>query len=150
MPDPLKILLVDDDVLLRKLIEDQFKASGEVKILSAESATEGLQRASETNPDFVLLDFKMKDQLTPEQLAENIKKFSKFSPVVIFTGFEQEIKKAASGAAGILKKDGNMRASSLLKSLHSIFFTSGNERLRAIDKKIEALKGIIYAPKEQQ
>lgn len=145
MTQALNILLVDDDEMLRKLITDQLKIAG-VTVNTAISAKDGLEKADKVKPDFILLDFKMSDQRTPEQLAENIEQFQKFAPVVVFTGFKQEIEDGIKGAIGVLSKDGNMRASSLFSSLRSIFFSSDNERLREIDRKIEALKEIIHGP----
>jgi len=55
---PKKILIVEDEVALRTLLEDKFKAEG-LEILSASTGAEGLNLALSNHPDLILLDLVM-------------------------------------------------------------------------------------------
>jgi DNA-binding response OmpR family regulator len=49
------ILLVDDDPLLRTLVEHKLRLRG-FEVISAESGEEGLKQASARRPDVIVLD----------------------------------------------------------------------------------------------
>ena len=57
---PKIILMIDDDINLVKVFKDFFEAKG-YHFKSAYSASEGLKKIKETNPDLIILDVIMED-----------------------------------------------------------------------------------------
>src|SRR6266508_569320 len=58
MPDPLKVLIADDEAALRTLLETQLQFEG-FETLTAADGGEALQVIREQQPDVVLLDVMM-------------------------------------------------------------------------------------------
>ncbi len=58
-----KILIVDDDKDIRKLIEISFKLSGYKSVFEAKNGKEGYEKAKEVKPDLIVMDVKMPGEL---------------------------------------------------------------------------------------
>ena len=54
-----KILIVDDDKDIRKLLEIIFKLSGYKSVFEAVNGKEGIKKAKEVKPDLIVMDVKM-------------------------------------------------------------------------------------------
>ncbi|MCP4650434.1 MAG: response regulator [PVC group bacterium] len=55
---PKKILVVDDEVHVLKLLESRLRANG-YEVITASDGEEGLQKVSSENPDLIILDVVM-------------------------------------------------------------------------------------------
>jgi CheY-like chemotaxis protein len=126
----MKILLIDDDRVLRRVIERILSKAG-YGMITASEGDEGLRLATEANPDLILLDM-MLPKLIGLSVLRILKQNSstKHIPVIVLSGLSQqnEAKLRREGAAGYLEKsdellDGKM--ASLIRAIES----SGNSRV---------------------
>lgn len=85
-----KIVLVEDDISLSKMYEKKFLSSG-YDVLVAHDGLDGLEMATNENPDLVVLDIMLPtlDGLAVfKKLRGNPKTFK--TPVLMLTNFDQE------------------------------------------------------------
>jgi len=83
-----KILVVDDEAALRKLLEASLNANG-YETFSASNGSEGLQKAREERPDLIILDIMMEGQDGTEVgyiLKEDVT--TKDIPIIFLTGLK--------------------------------------------------------------
>ncbi|OGZ67637.1 MAG: hypothetical protein A3C58_00995 [Candidatus Staskawiczbacteria bacterium RIFCSPHIGHO2_02_FULL_34_10] len=98
-----KILVVEDDSKMRKMLVDAFKDSG-FKVEQAENGEEGLKVALDFKPDSILLDLMMPimdgltmlNRLKEEEWGKNI-------PVTILTNSGESSKIAEALEKGVCK-----------------------------------------------
>lgn len=85
-----KILVIDDEMMLREMLKDIFSIAG-YDVITAENGKEGLQKIEQEVPDFVILDGSMPIMDGFETLKE-IRKNPRFInlPVVMFTALSSE------------------------------------------------------------
>jgi HlyD family secretion protein len=86
-----KILVIDDSLLLRKLLIDQLP-SDRFDIYEAGDGATGLAKASEINPDLILLDYVMPGMDGHEvyQALRNQRQFAN-TPVIVMSGRHDEV-----------------------------------------------------------
>jgi two-component system, OmpR family, alkaline phosphatase synthesis response regulator PhoP len=84
------ILLVDDDPLLRTLVEHKLRLRG-FEVISAESGEEGLKQASIKRPDLIVLDA-MLPELDGFEVLQRLKEdeVTQAIPVIMLTARKQE------------------------------------------------------------
>src|SRR5262245_36992172 len=69
--EPLRILLVEDDILLATLLQEVLGAQPDVQLLeTATSAAQGLEAARRLQPDLVLLDIRLPDRSGLDMLKD--------------------------------------------------------------------------------
>jgi two-component system, OmpR family, alkaline phosphatase synthesis response regulator PhoP len=104
--EQMKILLIDDDRMLRRAIERTLGKAG-YNMISAADGEEGLRLATETNPDLIVLDM-MLPKLTGLGVLRTLKqnRLTKQIPVIVLSGLSQhnEAKLRKEGAAAYIKK----------------------------------------------
>jgi DNA-binding response OmpR family regulator len=101
------ILLVDDDPLLRTLVEHKLRLRG-FQVISAESGEEGLRQASAKRPDLIVLDA-MLPELGGFEVLQRLKEdaATQAIPVIMLTARKQEtdvISALSKGARDYLVK----------------------------------------------
>jgi len=100
-----KILIIDDEQEIRKLLGDSLKRHGfEVEI--AFDGQEGLEKVKLTNPDLVLCDISMPG-LSGVEVLKKIKQFNQDIIVIMLTGYgtmESAIECIKLGAYGHIAK----------------------------------------------
>ena len=107
--DPLLILLVEDDPLVRRLFEKAFEANN-FKVVMAEDGLEGLRQARQTKPDVIVLDV-MLPKIDGYKVCRILKSDprSKGIPIILHTARmgdrEQKIGKEAGADAFVVKND---------------------------------------------
>lgn len=85
----IKILIVEDETIVAKDIEQSLRALGYQVLGIAVTGAAALQLAEETAPDLVLMDIKLKGEMDGIATAERIRK--RFDlPVVFLTAFSDE------------------------------------------------------------
>ena len=102
-----KILVIDDEVLLREMLSDIFKIAG-YEVITAENGKEGLEKISSQLPDFVILDASM-PVMDGFEVLKNIRENPKFInlPVMMFSalsGETEQIKGLSLGADDYITK----------------------------------------------
>ncbi|AZV56364.1 response regulator transcription factor [Clostridium sp. AWRP] len=86
-----KILLIDDEVELLKLLETVLKKEGFRRIFKAENGTEGINLCKSEKPDIVVLDIMMPD-MDGFEVCKNIRNFS-FVPVIFLSAKSDDVDK---------------------------------------------------------
>ncbi len=112
-----KILIIDDEKLLRWSLEQNLTKEGYV-VISAESGMKGLKLLSEDQPDIVLLDIHLPD-ISGINILEKIKKEKKHPIVIMITAFgdiETAVKAIKLGAYDFVEKPFNLDKLKILLS----------------------------------
>ena len=87
--DRLKVLVVDDNVHMRKLVTTILQAFGVIQILEADNGERGWAALRESNPDVVILDWVMEGMSGVElirMIRTNPQAPNPFVPVIMLTG----------------------------------------------------------------
>ncbi|HET7084805.1 MAG TPA: response regulator [Rhizomicrobium sp.] len=87
--DRLKVLVVDDNVHMRKLVTTILQAFGVVQILEAENGERAWSLLRESNPDVIILDWVMEGMSGVElirMIRTNPQAPNPFVPVIMLTG----------------------------------------------------------------
>ena len=87
--DRLRVLVVDDNVHMRKLVTTILQAFGVTQIVEAESADRAWQSLRDTNPDVIVLDWVMEGMSGVElvrMIRSNPQAPNPFVPVIMLTG----------------------------------------------------------------
>ncbi len=93
-PTPLvkrKILVIDDSLLLRKLLVDELSGD-RFEVYEAEDGPTGLTKAAEINPDLILLDYIMPN-MDGHEVYKALRKQPQFesTPVIVMSGRHDEV-----------------------------------------------------------
>jgi len=81
-----KILIIDDDPLIRKTLSTHLLKEGK-EIVLAETGEEGIKKYAEIIPELVLLDVRLPD-IDGLEALQRIKKLDKSSTVIIMTAYD--------------------------------------------------------------
>ena len=118
------VLVVDDNVMSRRLLEHSLKRNGHT-VISVESGREGLNAVAREAFDLIFLDLMLED-MDGRQVLAALKAEERFRdiPVVIVTGLEEADVTAecvAAGASSVLHKPvGLATVTELLNNLLSV------------------------------
>jgi|PlaIllAssembly_1097288.scaffolds.fasta_scaffold891668_1 DNA-binding response OmpR family regulator len=126
-----KILLIDDDLKIIKLVESRLKANG-YDVISAKDGKSGIEKAKRESPDLILLDIMM-PEIDGYQVIERLKKEedTKSIPVVMLTAKRdlEDIDKSMNvfGAVGFISKP--FSPAELLQQIKNalVFFGKGGK-----------------------
>ncbi len=86
-----KILLIDDEIELLKLMETVLKKEGFRRISKATNGTDGIKACKMENPDIVVLDVMMPD-IDGFDVCKHIREFS-FVPVIFLSAKSDDVDK---------------------------------------------------------
>lgn len=86
----MKILVVDDDFLVREVLRDTIDHYLEASVIMAGSAEAGLAEFAESWPDVVITDLRMETPDAGLWLAEKIKIMSPVTPVIMISTDQPE------------------------------------------------------------
>ena len=98
-----KVLVVDDEVFVRKMIEVRLKAAG-VAVIEAENGLEALEKASAERPDLIIMDVMM-PKMDGFQACEAIRSDPDISntPILMLTARGQMVDVEKAMALGIIE-----------------------------------------------
>ena len=116
----MKLLIVDDSMLMRKMVERGLAAKNFTLVGAAGDGEEGLRIFKETNPDLVTLDISM-PKMDGITCLEEMLKVNKDAKILMITSQSDRVTGSevmAKGAAGILGKPFN--AEQLLEKVSEI------------------------------
>jgi DNA-binding response OmpR family regulator len=85
-----KILVVDDNEMIRTLFRLSFKKIPEFEVYEAEDGTEGFKRFEELNPDMVFSDIMMPGEIDGISLCKQIKGSVHKCPVILISAKGQQ------------------------------------------------------------
>lgn len=88
--EPVKVLLIEDDVRVRELYELVLKMD-EYQVVTAETGEEGLEKAVSENPDLIFLDIRLPG-MNGLEVLEHLRQDEKTAaiPVVILSNLDDE------------------------------------------------------------
>lgn len=95
-----KILIVDDEDVLRMLIEDTLEDLENVEIHTAENGVEALSRLSSDPYALVILDYMMPEMTGIEVLNELDEELKNTTPIMMLTAKAQEMDRNRAREAG--------------------------------------------------
>lgn len=84
-----RILIVDDDETLRGTLVEQLELHEEFEILTASSASEGIQQAKNDRVDIMVLDVGLPD-MDGREVCRLLRKSGFSSPIVMLTGHDTD------------------------------------------------------------
>ena len=73
MSDAIKILIVEDEIIIAKEIQSSLKALGYPSSFIAQSGEDAIKRAIEVHPDLILMDIMLRGHIDGIQAAERIR-----------------------------------------------------------------------------
>ncbi len=127
----MKILLIDDDRLLRRAIERTLSKAGYNMIVAADGE-EGLRLATEADLNLIVLDM-MLPKMTGLSVLRKLKQdpLTKQIPVIVLSGLSQhnEAKLRKEGAAGYVEKSDEVFDNDLTHLIRAIESILGNTRV---------------------
>lgn len=134
----MKVLIVDDESLIRMDLRDQLESAGHEVVGEGRNGVEALQLGITLQPDLILMDVKMPD-LDGIEAARQIR-HKGIAPVVLLTAYSQSdlVKKAGqSGVYGYLIKP--VREEQLLPTLEMAYHRYKDDmRLKQNISQLEA------------
>jgi len=96
-PAKLTVLVVDDEVQIRRLLKITLEATG-IRVLEADTGRIGLEEAARSHPDAVVLDLGLPD-MSGLEVLKHLREWSKV-PVLVLTVLAAEGDKVAALDAG--------------------------------------------------
>jgi two-component system NtrC family response regulator len=141
-----KILIIDDDISLRRVLEFNLQEEG-YEVVTATSGEEGVQLFGETGPTLVITDMKMPG-MDGMQVLKSIKEHSPETLVIIITAFgavESAVAAMKAGAHDYITKPFNRDTLRLTvaKALRFSGLTRENRRLKDELADREAFRNIV-------
>ena len=118
---PLRVLVVDDDDDIRKLLELSLGALEEVELVGqARDGGEAVEKVEVLRPDIVVMDLMMPN-MDGAQATEMIKRLFPEVVVIGFTAMESDglEKLVRAGATSVIEKTSFPRLMELIKTLRS-------------------------------
>jgi DNA-binding NarL/FixJ family response regulator len=104
----INVAIIEDNVTLRKSLQEIFDASGQVKVVSLlDSCTQIVQEYKHTKPDIALVDIGLKNNESGIDCVQTIRQYFPEIRILMFTVFEDDDKifdSICAGASGYLLK----------------------------------------------
>jgi two-component system phosphate regulon response regulator PhoB len=100
-----KILVVDDNEMIRTLFRLSFKKIPRIEVYEAQDGTEGFKRFEELNPDMVFSDIMMPGDIDGISLCKQIKGSVHKCPVILISakGQQKDIDLGMAAGADVYK-----------------------------------------------
>lgn len=98
-----KVLVVDDEVFIRKMIEVRLKTAG-ITVIEAENGVDAVEKTISERPDLIIMDVMM-PKMDGFQACEAIRSNTEISgtPILMLTARGQQIDLEKAMALGILE-----------------------------------------------
>ena len=103
MSDPLRVLIVEDEVMLAMAMEDLLEDAGHTVVGTAASKAEAIAAADATRPDLVFVDIHLLDGPTGLDIAQHLRGINE-TVVVFMTANAKKVPDDFVGAMGIIAK----------------------------------------------
>ena len=103
MSNPLRVLIVEDEVMLAMAMEDLLADAGHIVVGTAASKADAIAVADATKPDLVFLDIHLLDGPTGLHVAEHLRN-ADGTMVVFMTANARKVPDDFIGAMGVIAK----------------------------------------------
>lgn len=121
MPEPIRILIVDDHAVVRKGLAMVLRLEPDLEVVGeAENGRAGLAAAQRLNPDIALVDLVM-PEMDGRQMALTLRKANPGIKVMMLTGTEVDdrvFELVAAGIEGYVLK--NIEPGELVRAIHGV------------------------------
>ncbi|MBI5943243.1 MAG: response regulator transcription factor [Chloroflexi bacterium] len=121
MPEPIRILIVDDHAVVRKGLAMVLRLESDLEVVGeAENGRVGLEAAKNLNPDIVLVDLIM-PEMDGQEMALALRKSNPKIKIVMLTGTEVDdrvFELVAAGIEGYVLK--NIEPAELVRAIHAV------------------------------
>jgi DNA-binding NarL/FixJ family response regulator len=121
LPDPIRILIIDDHAVVRKGLGMVLRLESDLEIVAeAGDGRTGLELARALNPDIVLLDLIM-PKMDGQEVALTLRQFLPHIKIMILTGTEVDDRVfdlIAAGVEGYVLK--NIEPGELVRAIHAV------------------------------
>jgi len=121
MPDPIRILIVDDHAVVRKGLAMVLRLEPDIEIVGeAENGRVGLDAAQRIIPDIVLADLVM-PEMDGQEMALSLRKSNPAIKIIMLTGTEVDDRVydlVAAGIEGYVLK--NIEPGELVRAIHAV------------------------------
>ena len=121
MPDPIRILIVDDHAVVRKGLVMVLRLEPDLEVVAeAENGRAGLEKARQLNPEIALVDLVM-PEMDGHEMALALRKSDPRIKIMILTGTEMDDRVfdlVAAGIEGYVLK--NIEPSELVRAIHAV------------------------------
>lgn len=121
MPDPIRILIVDDHAVVRKGLAMVLRLEADLNVVGeAENGRAGLEAAQQLHPDIVLVDLIM-PEMDGQQMALALRKANPAIKIIMLTGTEVDDRVfdlVAAGIEGYVLK--NIEPGELVRAIHGV------------------------------
>jgi DNA-binding NarL/FixJ family response regulator len=121
MPEPIRILIVDDHAVVRKGLAMVLRLEPDLEVIGeAENGRIGLEAAKKLNPDIVLVDLIM-PEMDGQDMALALRKSNPNIKVMMLTGTEVDDRVfdlVAAGIEGYVLK--NIEPGELIRAIHAV------------------------------
>jgi len=121
MPDPIRILIVDDHAVVRKGLAMVLRLESDLEVVGeAENGRVGLEAAKNINPDIVLVDLVM-PEMDGQEMALALRRSDPNIKIIMLTGTEVDDRVfdlVAAGIEGYVLK--NIEPGELVRAIHAV------------------------------
>ncbi len=121
MPDPIRILIVDDHAVVRKGLAMVLRLEPDLEVVGeAENGRVGLEAAQSLDPDIVLVDLVM-PEMDGQEMALALRKSNPKIKIMMLTGTEVDDRVfdlVAAGIEGYVLK--NIEPAELVRAIHAV------------------------------
>lgn len=103
---PLRVMVVEDEILLRRVLEDEFMDEGAVVLEGAASGMDAIAQAHILEPDLVVMDISLRGEMDGIDAARQIQQRSDTSVLFLSANDDATTRArvAALGGAELLRK----------------------------------------------
>jgi two-component system, chemotaxis family, chemotaxis protein CheY len=118
---PKSVLIVDDNPLVRRAVRGLFTFDGFVVCGEAEDGAQAIEKAKQTRPDVIVLDFSM-PVMDGLRAAKVLKQIMPHIPLILFTVDASSILEREALAAGIAAVVSKQDASDVVAKAHELMW----------------------------
>ena len=156
MPDPIRILIVDDHAVVRKGLAMVLKLEPGLEIIGeAENGKKGLEAAQSLSPDIVLVDLMM-PEMDGQEMALALRKSNPNIKIMMLTGTEVDDRVfdlVAVGIEGYVLK--NIEPGELIRAIHAVVHGEAYLHPDVMKKVAQRMRpskehNIALTPREQE
>jgi DNA-binding NarL/FixJ family response regulator len=158
MPDPIRILIVDDHAVVRKGLAMVLRLEPDLEVVGeAENGRAGLAAAQRLNPDVALVDLVM-PEMNGQQMALALRKSNPEIKVMMLTGTDVDdrvFELVAAGIEGYLLK--NIEPSELVRAIHGVVHGEAylhpdvmKKVLKRMSQQLGQAGSVSLTPREQE
>ncbi|MEW6083061.1 MAG: response regulator transcription factor [Chloroflexota bacterium] len=141
MPDPIRILIVDDHAVVRKGLAMVLRLEADLNVVGeAENGRAGLEAAQQLHPDIVLVDLIM-PEMDGQQMALALRKANPAIKIIMLTGTEVDDRVfdlVAAGIEGYVLK--NIEPGELVRAIHGVAHGEAYLHPDAMKKVLEHMR----------